>query len=99
MSSPLLSAFAYGISLSHTLMCLSSSGGEFWMSIETRERRRPGRPARLSRDQVLRAALEIADADGIEAVTMGRIAAAVGAEPMSLYRHVKNKEDLLDGLI
>ena len=69
------------------------------MGVETRGRRRPGRPARLSRDQVLRAALEIADADGIEAVTMQRIAAAVGAEPMSLYRHVRNKEDLLDGLI
>src|SRR5262245_20791067 len=69
------------------------------MGVETRGRRRPGRPARLSRDQVLRAALEIADADGIEAVTMGRIAKAVGAEPMSLYRHVTNKEDLLDGLI
>src|SRR5262245_26029452 len=69
------------------------------MGVETRGRRRPGRPARLSRDQVLRAALEIADADGIEAVTRERIAQAVGARPMSLYRHVTNKEDLLDGLI
>lgn len=63
------------------------------------QRRGPGRPARISRDQVLRAARSIADADGIEAVTMQRIARSIGAEPMSLYRHVTNKEDLLDGLI
>ena len=61
--------------------------------------RRAGRPARLSRDQVLRAALKIADADGLEAVTMQRVAHAIGAEPMSLYRHVANKDDLLDGLV
>ena len=50
------------------------------MSVETQGRRRPGRPARLSRDQVLSAALEIADADGIEAVTMQRIATALGVK-------------------
>lgn len=61
--------------------------------------RRPGRPARLSRSQVLRAALEIADRAGLASVTMQRVATALGAEPMSLYRHVANKDDLLDGLI
>lgn len=69
------------------------------MTIETRSRRGPGRPARLSREQVLRAALSIADANGLDAVTMGRVARAVRAEPMSLYRHVRNKDDLLDGLV
>ena len=63
------------------------------------QQRRPGRPARLSRAQILAAALELADRDGLEAVTMQRIARAIGAEPMSLYRHVRNKEDLLDGLV
>ena len=63
------------------------------------QQRRPGRPARLSRAQILGAALELADRDGLEAVTMQRIARAIGAEPMSLYRHVRNKEDLLDGLV
>ena len=63
------------------------------------QQRRPGRPARLSRTQILEAALELADRDGLEAVTMQRIARAIGAEPMSLYRHVRNKEDLLDGLV
>src|SRR6476661_519211 len=61
--------------------------------------RRPGRPARLSRESVLRAAVEVADEGGIEALTMQRIGEAVGAEAMSLYRHVRNKEDLIDGAV
>jgi AcrR family transcriptional regulator len=61
--------------------------------------RRPGRPARLSREAVLRAALEVADEGGLEALTMQRVGEAVGAEAMSLYRHVRNKEDLLDGVV
>jgi AcrR family transcriptional regulator len=69
------------------------------MATDALERRRPGRPARLSRDQVLRAALSLADAEGIGAVTMQRVARALGAEPMSLYRHIRNKDDLLDGLV
>jgi AcrR family transcriptional regulator len=69
------------------------------LNAEAPPRRRPGRPARLNRDQVLRAALEIADQDGLDAVTMQRVANAIGAEPMSLYRHVRNKDDLLDGLV
>lgn len=69
------------------------------MKAETPTPRRPGRPARLSRDGILRAALSIADAEGLEAVTMQRIARAIHAEPMSLYRHVRNKDDLLDGLV
>jgi AcrR family transcriptional regulator len=61
--------------------------------------RRPGRPARLSRDRVLRAAMDLADEGGLEAVTMQRIGEQVGAEAMSLYRHVRNKDDLLDGIV
>ena len=61
--------------------------------------RRPGRPARLSRESVLRAAVEVADEGGIEALTMQRVGEAVGAEAMSLYRHVRNKEDLIDGAV
>jgi AcrR family transcriptional regulator len=48
---------------------------------------------------VLRAALAIADEGGLEALTMGRLGEQVGAEAMSLYRHVRNKEDLLDGMV
>jgi AcrR family transcriptional regulator len=53
----------------------------------------------LSRDRVLRAALELADASGAEAVTMRRLGEELGFEAMSLYRHVANKEDLLDGML
>ena len=55
--------------------------------------------APLSRELLLRAAVAIADADGLEAVTMRRVGEAVGAEAMSLYHHVANKGDLLDGLV
>jgi len=52
----------------------------------------------LSRDRVLRAAVGIADEHGIGALTMRRLAEVVGAEAMSLYYHVSNKEALLDGI-
>jgi AcrR family transcriptional regulator len=47
---------------------------------------------------VLRAAVKIADSGGIEALTMRRLAEELGAEAMSLYYHVANKEDVLDGI-
>jgi AcrR family transcriptional regulator len=53
----------------------------------------------LSRDRVLRAAVAIADADGLESVTMRRIGVALGTEAMSLYYHVANKGALLDGIV
>ncbi|GAA1393651.1 TetR/AcrR family transcriptional regulator [Catellatospora coxensis] len=68
------------------------------MSLATRTRRTESRPA-LSRDRVLRAAIEIADEGGIAAVTMRRLAESLGAEAMSLYHHVANKEQVLDGVV
>ena len=53
----------------------------------------------LSRDRILRAALDLADRDGFEACTMRRLGAQLGVEAMSLYRYVASKEDLLSGLI
>jgi AcrR family transcriptional regulator len=53
----------------------------------------------LSRERVLRAAVRVADESGIEAVTMRRLADELGAEAMSLYYHVANKEDILDGVV
>src|SRR5688500_13155405 len=61
--------------------------------------RRPGRKPRVSRDQVLDAALALADEDGLAAVTMARVGGRVGVEAMSLYRHIGNKEEMLDGLV
>jgi AcrR family transcriptional regulator len=52
----------------------------------------------LSRERVLRAAVKIADECGIQALTMRRLADEVGAEAMSLYYHVANKEEVLDGI-
>ncbi len=52
----------------------------------------------LSRARVLRAAIDLADRDGIAALTMRRVAQALGVEAMSLYHHVANKEALLDGI-
>ena len=48
---------------------------------------------------MLRAAVAIADSDGVEALTMRRLARALDAEAMSLYHHVRNKDDVLDGVV
>jgi AcrR family transcriptional regulator len=55
--------------------------------------------APLSRERVLRAALVLADRDGIESLTMRKLGQALGVEAMSLYNHVANKDDILDGLV
>jgi AcrR family transcriptional regulator len=53
----------------------------------------------LSRERVLRAAIALADEDGIESVSMRKLAQELGVDPMSLYNHVANKEDLLGGMV
>ena len=55
--------------------------------------------ARLTRDRVLRAAMDLADEGGIEAVTMRRLARALGVEAMSLYYYAANKDDILTGIV
>lgn len=52
----------------------------------------------LSRAGIFAAALALVDADGLEALTMRRVAAQLGVEAMSLYYHVPNKEAILDGV-
>jgi AcrR family transcriptional regulator len=61
----------------------------------------PAEPARLplSRDRVLAAAVDLANAHGLEALSMRRLAKVLGVEAMSLYNHVANKDDLLDGIV
>jgi AcrR family transcriptional regulator len=54
---------------------------------------------RLSRERVLRAAVELADESGIESLTMRTLGQKLGVEAMSLYNHVANKEDILDGMV
>lgn len=58
---------------------------------------RTGR-VRLTREAVLRRAVEVADADGLPALTMRRLADELGVEAMSLYHHVAGKDALLDGI-
>ena len=53
----------------------------------------------LSRERVMRAAVDVADAEGISAVSMRRIGQELGVEAMSLYNHVANKDELLDGMV
>lgn len=53
----------------------------------------------LSRERALAIAVGLADADGIDAVSMRTVAAVLGVEAMSLYHHVANKADLLDGMV
>jgi AcrR family transcriptional regulator len=53
----------------------------------------------LSRERILAAALEVADEQGIEALSMRKLGQSLGYEAMSLYNHVANKDDLLDGIL
>jgi AcrR family transcriptional regulator len=63
---------------------------------------KPGRPRageeRLSRHTILEAALRIVDAEGIEAMTMRRLASTLGVNPMSIYHHLPNKAAVFAGL-
>jgi AcrR family transcriptional regulator len=56
-------------------------------------------PVPLSRERVLLAALRLADAEGLEALSMRNLAQELGVKAMSLYNHVKNKDDLIDGIV
>jgi AcrR family transcriptional regulator len=60
----------------------------------TAERRTP-----LTRERVLRTAMDLADRDGLEALSMRRLGQELGVDAMALYRHVRNKDDLLDGIV
>ncbi|MFI6843764.1 TetR/AcrR family transcriptional regulator C-terminal domain-containing protein [Kitasatospora sp. NBC_00085] len=57
------------------------------------------RRTNLNRDRVLRAAVARADRSGIEALSMRSLAQELGVVPMALYKHVANKEELLDGMV
>jgi AcrR family transcriptional regulator len=53
----------------------------------------------LTRERIVEAAVALADAGGFDSLSMRNLAAELGAAPMALYRHVTNKEDLLDGMV
>ena len=60
----------------------------------TQEARTP-----LSRERILRAAIKLADRDGIDSLSMRKLGQEVGVEAMSLYNHVRNKDDVLNGMV
>ncbi|MGJ6979861.1 TetR/AcrR family transcriptional regulator [Aestuariimicrobium soli] len=59
----------------------------------------PSRRAPLTRDAVLSAAIALADAEGLDAVSMRRLAGELGVVPMALYKHVDDKDDLVTGMV
>ena len=70
------------------------------MSNSTRKNaEEPGSRLPLNRHRILAAAAEIADERGVGAVTMREVASRLRVEAMSLYNHVSNKEDILDGMV
>jgi AcrR family transcriptional regulator len=60
--------------------------------------RTPTRRRPLTRDRVLWAAIRLADEGGLEAVSMRKLGQSLRVEAMSLYKHVANKDDILDGI-
>jgi AcrR family transcriptional regulator len=53
----------------------------------------------LSRERILEQGLALADAEGVDSLSMRKLGRALGYEAMSLYNHVANKDDLLDGML
>ena len=72
-------------------MCVGGSGCPQQVESERR--------VRLNRERVLQSAVTLADEIGIDALSMRRLAQELGVVPMALYKHVENKEALLDGMV
>lgn len=65
---------------------------------ETSKKSKAKKPS-LSREVILQQALQLADSGGIEALSMRKLADALGVKAMSLYNHFANKDEILDGLV
>ena len=53
----------------------------------------------LNKERILRTAVALADADGVDSLSMRKIAEELDVVPMALYRHVANKDEMLDGMV
>ncbi|MGW2306425.1 TetR/AcrR family transcriptional regulator [Actinomadura luteofluorescens] len=71
-------------------MAATPRSGDVWT------RPRGGRRPKLTREAIVEAAIKLADAEGLDAVSIRRIASELGVRAMSLYTHIDAKEDLLD---
>jgi AcrR family transcriptional regulator len=67
------------------------------MATKIEETARPRAP--LSRERILHTAVALADEGGVESLSMRRIAQELGVVPMALYKHVANKDEMLDGMV
>jgi TetR/AcrR family tetracycline transcriptional repressor len=65
----------------------------------TEAARRPGRPRQLHREDIMVAAVRVIDAEGLEALTMRRLGAALGVTAMSLYRHFDARDTVLAAVV
>jgi AcrR family transcriptional regulator len=68
-------------------------------TVWARDEKESAGPQPLSRKSMVAAAIEIADTDGLEAVSIRRLATKLGARPMSLYSHIERKGDLIDLMV
>jgi AcrR family transcriptional regulator len=68
-------------------------------SVSAREQRQVASDAGLSKQRVVAEAVRLADREGVDGLSMRRLAGALGAGAMSLYHYVANKEELLDAMI
>lgn len=68
-------------------------------TVWARDEEQSSGPQPLSREAIVHAAIEIADADGLEAVSIRRLATKLDARPMSLYSHIDRKGDLIDLMV
>ena len=76
-----------------------ATGEARWKDMATSAKRAAKRRAALTRERILRAAIRLADRDGIESLSMRKLGQELGVEAMSLYNHVRNKVDMLDGMV
>jgi AcrR family transcriptional regulator len=68
-------------------------------SSAARNKRHPAKGAPLQREQIVRTALELVDREGLKALSMRRLGAELGVDPMAVYYHVPNKQALLDAIV
>ncbi len=68
------------------------------MDAETRSGEPDGERSRLSKRAVVERALKLADADGLDSLTIRKLAQDLGVTPMALYWHFRSKDDLLEGM-
>ena len=64
-----------------------------------RGKRQQGKAAPLKREQIVRTALHLVDREGLKALSMRRLGAELGVDPMAVYYHVPNKQALLDAIV